>query len=133
MLFDQFDSNNYHVEVSGNITPKFWHGLSFEVGGLQVATKNDVALLNVKSVSCQLSWFDLALGHYKIKRVALSDVEIDEKNVINYGLDNLLNWSRVDKSAFNRLHTLTVFGINSVNDDGLYPIRGGVLQMQGNG
>ena len=130
MLFEQFDSNNYHVEVSGKIAPKFWHGLSFEVDGLQVSTKNDVELLHVKSLSCQLSWFDLAFGNYKIKRMALNDVEINEKNIMNYGMDNLLNWSQVDKSAFNRLHTLTIFGINSVDDESLYPISDGILQIE---
>ncbi len=133
MLFDQFDSNNYHIEVGGKITPKFWHGLSFEANGLEVSTKNDIPLFEVKTVSCQLSWFDLALGHYKIKRVALNDVTIDEKNVMEYGLDNLLNWSQIDKSSFSRMNILTVFGINSVNDKDLYPIHDGVLQIDKNG
>ena len=28
MIVDQFDSKNYHVQIDGNVSPKFWHGLS---------------------------------------------------------------------------------------------------------
>ncbi|MBP9742934.1 MAG: AsmA family protein [Burkholderiales bacterium] len=133
MLYDQFDRNNYHVDIKGKIAPKFWHGLSFEVTDLHVSNKKDIELLRVKTANCQLSWLDLVIAHYKIRRMALNDVDIYEKNIINSGIDNLLNWSIIDKSSFNRLTSLSVFNINSIDRDAPYPIRNGLIQIDQSG
>ena len=133
MLFEQFDSNNYHVEVRGKITPKFWHGLSFEVNDLEISTTEDVPLVHIKMANCQLSWLDLVVARYKIRRMALNDVDINEKNILNYGFNNLLNWSRMDNSALNHLRNISVFGVNSVDKGAPYPIRDGLLTIDQSG
>lgn len=129
MLIDQFDSNNYHVEVRGKIIPKMWHGLSLEFNDLEISTNKDVTLFHVKTANCQLSWLDLVFAHYKIKRMALNDVDIYEKNIWEYGLDNLLNWSHMDKSSFNKLSNLSIFDVNSVDESAPYPIHDGLLTI----
>ncbi|MDQ5921429.1 MAG: AsmA protein [Pseudomonadota bacterium] len=129
MLYDQFDRNSYHVDVRGKITPKLWHGLSFEVNDLHISNNKDIELLRVKEATCQLSWLDLVVAHYKIRRMALNDVDVYENNVINSGLSNLLNFSSTDKSSFNRLKSLSVFNINSIDKDAPYPIRGGLVKI----
>lgn len=130
MLYDQFDNNNYHVEVMGKIVPRFWHGLSLEVNDLGVSTNKDIELLHIKTANCQLSWLDLVFARYKIKRMALNDVDINEKNIREYGLNNLLTMPNLGKSTFSRLNNMSIFGINSIDKDAPYPIKDGLFTIE---
>ena len=109
MLYTQFDNNTYHVDVNGTIVPRFWHGLSIEVNDLVLATNDENQLLHIKSANCQLSWLDLVFAHYKIKRLALNDVDINEKNIKDYGINNLLTFSESGKSTFSSLDNISIF------------------------
>lgn len=129
MLFEQFDNKSYHVTVTGEISPKLWHGLSFEVKGMEIATSTDIPLLQVKTLKCQLSWFDLALGRYRVKRMSLADVTLNEKNLNDYGINNLINSSQIDNSAFSNLKIFYVNNITSIADEDLYPIKNGNLSL----
>ena len=123
MLYSEFDNNDYNVVVNGAITPRFWHGLSLEVDDLVVATNKDIELLHIKKADCQLSWIDLVFAHYKIKQISLNDVEVFQKNISDYGLDNLLSMPSMGKSAFNHLENISIYDINSVDTNISYPIK----------
>ncbi len=130
MLYTEFDNNNYHVEVNGTIIPQFWHGLSLEVNDLDVATNNDSELMHIKTANCQLSWIDLVFARYKIKRLDLNDVNINENNIRKYGLSNLLTIPSSGGSAFSRLDNVSIFGINSDDLNAPYPIKDGLFTVQ---
>lgn len=129
MLYTKFDNNLYHLEVNGTITPRFWHGLSLEINNLVVATNNKNQLLHIKSAYCQLSWFDLVFAHHKIKRLALDNVDINEKNINRYDLNNLLTFTKSGKSIFSSLDNISIFGINSSDINASYPIKDGLLTV----
>ena len=129
MLYTQFDNNTYHVDVNGTIVPRFWHGLSIEVNDLVLATNDENQLLHIKSANCQLSWLDLVFAHYKIKRLALNDVDINEKNIKDYGINNLLTFSESGKSTFSSLDNISIFGINSSDTNASYPIKDGIFTI----
>jgi hypothetical protein len=130
MLYTEFDNNNYHVEVNGAIIPRFWHGLSLEVNDLAVATNNNSELMHIKTANCQLSWVDLVFARYKIKRLDLNDVNINENNIRKYGLSNLLTIPDSGSSAFSRLDNVSIFGINSNDKNAPYPIKDGLFTIQ---
>ena len=130
MLYTEFDNNNYHLEVNGTIIPQFWHGLSLEVSNLDVATNNNSELMHIKTANCQLSWIDLVFARYKIKRLNLNDVDINENNILQYGISKLLTISSSGSSAFSRLDNFSIFGINSNDKNAPYPIKDGLFTVQ---
>lgn len=132
MIVDQFDSS-YLVEVNGQVKPKFWHGLSLEISNISISTKDDVPLINIKSTSCQLSWLNLALGQYKVKRLALNGVDFNENNMANYQMGNLINLSNIPNSAFASLSSVDIYGIRTVGEQQTYRISDGVLKLKQSG
>ncbi len=129
MLYTEFDNNNYHVEVNGTIVPQFWHGLSLEVNSLNVVTNNS-ELMHIRTANCQLSWIDLVFARYKIKRLDLNDVQINENNIREYGVSNLLTIPSSGGSALSHLDSVSIFGINSNDKNAPYPIKNGLFTVQ---
>ncbi|MFN7095521.1 MAG: hypothetical protein ACK4M7_09165, partial [Burkholderiales bacterium] len=129
MIIDQV-ANKYQVEVNGKVIPKFWHGLSLEIDDVMVSTQSDARLLHIDTINCQMSWLDLAVGNYRVKRIALNGVKINEKNAMNYGLDNLLNLSNAHNFVFSDLRSLAVYGIQTEGDSLAYKINDGTLKIQ---
>jgi len=130
MLYDQYNNKNYYIQVEGPIMPRFWHGLSFEAQKIHVVTNNNIELMNIKTLSCQLSWLDLIRAKYKIKRISLNDVDIYEQNILNFGVKNLLNWANMDKSALIGLKNFGIYNIKSSEESAPYPIVDGTLQIE---
>lgn len=133
MIIDQFDNNNYNVAVVGNVTPKLWHGLSLEINNIDVSNKQYQKLMTIKHFNCQLSWFALALGQYNIKKIALDDVELDQTNVIKYGLNNLVNLSKNNNTRFFGISEIAASGIHSVDSGDLSTISDGSLKLYRDG
>lgn len=128
MIIDQFD-NNYHVSVQGNVRPKFWHGLSLEVNDLEIETRFDKELLHINSMSCQLSWIDLAVGVYRVKKIALKGVDIEESNIMDYGIKNLFNLANLHYSTFAWLKSIEVFDIRTIGNKQPYKISSGSFKV----
>ena len=82
MIIQQFNTSNYKVEVLGRVIPKFWHGFSLELGEILVST-NNTKLFDMSNISCQLSWYDLLRGKYKIKRLEINGADIYRDNLLN--------------------------------------------------
>jgi hypothetical protein len=130
MIVDQFDSKNYHIEIGGHVSPKFWHGLSLGFSDVMVQTKNYSNLLVIKDMSCQLSWLDLVFAQYKISRAALTGVDIDEANIRKNGIISIFNVSKQNKGIFDRLTTIEIYKINTVNKNPEYKISDGAIQIK---
>lgn len=133
IIIDQFDGKNYHVAISGQIKPKLWHGLSVEIENIAIATKSDAPLVNIRTTSCQLSWFDLAWGHYKIKRLSLNGVDINGNNALSYGISNLLNFSNTHSSSFNHLRMINIYNIHTTGKNLAYNISDGTIKVRQQG
>ncbi|MCC2625214.1 MAG: hypothetical protein K0R14_1087 [Burkholderiales bacterium] len=134
LIIEQFDSNNYHVEVVGHVAPKFWHGLSLGFEDVEVATKSYDPLFKIKYMNCQLSWFDLVFARYKVRRMALNDVEINEANIFKKASNgNMFNLSNTRGDVFSRITKFDVYGIHSVGNNNLYKLSEGSIKIRGFG
>lgn len=134
LIIEQFDSKNYHVEVVGHVVPKFWHGLSLGFQDVEVDTKDYDTLFKIKNMSCQLSWFDLVFARYKVRRMALNDVEVDEKNILqNANTGNIFNFSNARADVFSRITIFDVYGIHAAPNKALYKISDGSIKIRGSG
>ena len=131
-ILDQFDNKNYHVEIAGYIAPKLWHGMSLDLTGIIVTAKNDDKLIQIKNISCKLSWLNLVIGRYRVKRIAINGVELEQKNLIHYGFTNFLNMSNDGNSLFSNLDRMDVYGVNTIGP-AIYPINDGMFKIQQNG
>lgn len=131
LIIEQFDSNNYHVEVVGHVSPKFWHGLSLGFQDVEVDTKDYDTLFKIRNMSCQLSWFDLVFARYKVRRVALNDVEINEENILkNANTGNIFNFSNARRDVFSRITIFDVYGIHAVGNKILYKLSDGSIKIR---
>lgn len=131
LIIEQFDSNNYHVEVVGHVAPKFWHGLSLGFEDVEVDTKSYDPLFKIKDMNCQLSWLDLVFARYKVRRMALNNVEINEANIIKKAnTGNMFNLSNTRSDAFSRITKFDVYGIHAVGDNILYKLSDGSIKIR---
>ena len=108
MLIQQFNTDNYIVVINGDVFPKTWHGLSLELSNLVIKDKENQELIEIKNVSCQLSWLDLIVGSYKVKRLSLNGVQLDNNRIEKTNLYKLLNFSQVHNSVFRDLKYLNL-------------------------
>ena len=106
MLIQQFNTENYIVNINGGVFPKTWHGLSLE-----------------------LSWFDLIIGKYKVKRLSLNGVLLNNNGIQNTDLHKLLKFSKTNNSVFSDLQYLNFYNINSKNGGCKYKITNGALEI----
>ncbi|MCC2644270.1 MAG: hypothetical protein K0R94_48 [Burkholderiales bacterium] len=131
LIIEQFDSNNYHVEVVGHVSPKFWHGLSLGFRDVEVDTKSYDPLVKIKDMNCQLSWLDLVFARYKVRRMALNDVEIHEANLIKKtNLGNMFNLSNARRNFFSRITTFDVYGIHTAGDQVINKVSDGSIKIR---
>lgn len=131
-IIDQFDNKNYNVEIYGGIVPKIWHGMSLDISGVLITTKNANELIRIRRMSCKLSWLDLVIGRYNVNRVAIKGMEVNEDSLKHYGIPNLLNISNKQNSFFN-IEQLEIYNIDSVGKNVLYPISDGTIQVEEDG
>lgn len=131
LIIEQFDSNNYHVEVVGHVSPKFWHGLSLGFEDVEVDTKNYDSLFKIKDMNCQLSWLDLVFARYKVRRMALNEVEINEVNLLKKAnTGNIFNLSNTKRDVFSRITMFDVYGIHTVGNASLKVSDGSIKIRQ---
>jgi uncharacterized protein involved in outer membrane biogenesis len=132
-IINQFDDKVYNVEIDGQIVPKPWHGMSLDLNRVVITTKRNVQLVEIKRMSCKMSWLGLIFGKYKVKRVAIDGMDINQGNLKQYGVSNLLNLSNAKDSLFSDMERVDIYGINSVEKDLIYPIRDGSFKIEHNG
>lgn len=135
LIVEQFDINNYHANVVGHVSPKFWHGLSLDFKDVEVDTKDYDTLFKIKNMSCQLSWLDLVFARYKVRRMALNDVEINEANLLknNANIGNLFNLSNQRRDVFSRITLFNVYGIHAASGQIPYRFSDGAIKITQSG
>lgn len=129
IIIQQFDSKNYNVEILGMVRPKFWHGLSFELDNMLISNKGHEELLGLKTINCQLSWFNLIAGQYRVKRISINGVNVKQEVVDQDGLANLINFSNTDQVFFSSLSNIIISNISMFGTNVKYPIKNGTIKI----
>lgn len=120
MIVSQVNNKDYSVKIDGTIEPRSWHGLSLFIADLTVLDKHSNKIIHVNTANCQLSWLDLIVGHYRIRRIALNGLTVFQNNLdTNYA--DLINYDNLSHSEFKDLKHLTIsnFTIENANGDAL--------------
>lgn len=129
MVISQFNNENYSVIIDGNVEPRSWHGLSLFISDLTVEDKQKHKVLHVNTANCQLSWLDLIVGHYSIRRVALNGLTFFQNNLEKSNYSNLLNYQTLTHSEFKNLTNFSISNLAIINGDGDYLIKDAGLRV----
>jgi len=129
IVISQFDKQNYSVLVNGAVEPRSWHGLSLFISDLTVFDKQNHKILHINTANCQLSWPDLIIGHYKVKRIAFNGVTFYQPSVSNYNYATIFDYKVIANSEFNNLNSLSITNLNLIESDTNYIIRDANLQL----
>ena len=112
MVISQFNNENYSVVIDGNVEPRSWHGLSLFISDLTVEDKQKHKVLHVNTANCQLSWLDLIVGNYRVRRVALNGLTFFQNNLEKSNYSNLLNYQTLTHSEFKNLTNFSLLELN---------------------
>jgi hypothetical protein len=113
----QFNNNDYKVEIRGNVLPKLWHGLSFAI--------NDIILINktipkdqiyIKNFTCNISWLYLVLAKYKILRISINGININQDNLANLYVKNIVNLDNKVNSFLQSVNYIQIDDLNLINN-----------------
>lgn len=131
-IINQFDNKIYNVEIDGMVVPKLWHGMSLDLSGIILTTKNDAQVLKIHNMSCKLSWLNLILGRYRVNRISINGLDVHEENLLQNGLNNLLNISTKNNLLFSNIEVVDIYGVDSVGK-AIYPVNDGTLKIEQDG
>ncbi len=131
IVISQFNNQNYAVVINGSVEPRSWHGLSLFIADLTVEDKNHRKILHINTANCQLSWPDLIIGHYKVKRIAFNGVTFYQANINKVNYANLLDYGTIAKSEFSNLTNFSITNLNLVESEDKYIIRDANLRVSG--
>lgn len=123
MIVSQINNKNYSVQINGNVEPRSWHGLSLYIADLTVFDKSNNKVIHVNTTNCQLSWLDLIVGHYNIRRVAMNGLTVYQNNVDANNYSDLFNYDEVSHSEFKNLKRISISNLTIVNNNGSYLIK----------
>ena len=125
----QFNTNDYDIKINGHITPELWHGLSIKIHSILVTTKDHRELFHIGSMNCQFSWINVVFGRYQLRRISINDVDLYEKNLLNYNLHNLFDAKHFNLSKLGALNYLEINDIHSVGTTTPYQFDDGNLKI----
>lgn len=129
IVISQFDKQNYSVQINGEVEPRSWHGLSLFISDLTVFDKKNQKILHINTANCQLSWPDLIVGKYKVRRIAFNGVTFYQSALKNSNYANIFDYNAIANSEFNTLNTLSVTNLNLIESSTTYIIRDANLQL----
>lgn len=115
MVISQINNKNYTVQIGGSVEPRSWHGMTLFVSDLTVLDKSNHKILHVNTAKCQLSWPNLILAKYKIRRVALNGLTFYQGNIEKNGITNLINYDNLGNSEFSGLKQLNVTNLTVID------------------
>lgn len=115
MIVSQINSKDYSVKIGGTIEPRSWHGLSLFIADLTVFDKKNQKVLHINTSNCQLSWLDLIVGHYRIRRIAMNGLTVFQNNVEPSNYSDLINYDNLAKSEFRDLKRISVSNLTILN------------------
>jgi len=128
-ILTQFNTHDYDIKINGHITPELWHGLSIKIHSILVTTKDNRELLHIGSMNCQFSWVNVIFGRYQLRRISINDVDLYEKNLLNYNLNNLFDAKQFKLALLDELNYLDINDIHSVGNNPPYPFDDGNLKI----
>lgn len=123
MIVSQINNKNYSVQINGSIEPRSWHGLSLYIADLTVFDKSNNKVLHINTTNCQLSWLDLIIGNYNIRRVAMNGLTIYQNNVDKNNYSDLFNYEEVAHSEFKDIKRVSISNLTIVNNRGDYLMK----------
>lgn len=129
-LEEQFNNNDYQIIIKGNVLPKLWHGLSLGVNDIVLINKKDSQdKIYIKNFSCNMSWFYLIIAKYKIVRISVNSVILDQTNLSNLKINQIINFQDTSKLF---IHSVDYFQIDNIilNANGKAIIENGVLKIK---
>lgn len=129
MVISQFNNENYSVVIDGNVEPRSWHGLSLFISDLTVEDKKKHKVLHVNTANCQLSWLDLIVGHYRVRRLALNGLTFYQNNVAKSNYNDLFNYKTINNSEFKNLTTFSISNLAIINSDSSYLMKDAGLRV----
>ena len=129
MVIDQFNSQNYSVVINGTVEPRSWHGLSLFISDLTVEDKFQHKVMHINTANCQLSWLDLIVAHYRIRRVALNGLTLYQNAMKKGNYVNLLNYQAISHSEFKKLMKLSVTNFNWMDTESNFIVKDASLQL----
>lgn len=131
MVISQFNNKNYAVIINGTVEPRSWHGLSLFISDLTVQDDAHHEALHINTANCQLSWLDLIVGHYKVRRIALNGVTFFQPEDKSSKYADLLDYDSIAHSEFGNLQTLSITNLNWVESQEQYIIRDASMSLTG--
>ncbi len=129
LIISQFSNSRFHLEIKGKIIPQFWHGLSLKVFDLQVVTNDNVRLMNISTLNCQMSWIGLIGANYQIKRISLNNVHFYENNILNSKILSILDAKDNSFKFLSQLTNIQIDGLSSIDENVPYIIKNGVIKF----
>ncbi|AUR53081.1 AsmA family protein [Aquella oligotrophica] len=129
IVISQFDKQNYSVQIDGTVEPRSWHGLSLFISDLTVFDKRNQKILHINTANCQLSWPELIIGRYKVKRIAFNGVTFYRDALKSTNYATLFDYNTIANSEFSNLNSLSVTNLNLIESAATYIIRDANLQL----
>lgn len=131
IVTSQFDKQNYTVKIDGTVEPRSWHGLSLFISDLTVVDKKNQKILHINTANCQLSWPDLIIGKYKVRRIAFNGVTFYQSALRSSNYANIFDYNAIANSEFNNLNSLSITNLNLIESSNTFIIRDANLQLYG--
>lgn len=117
LITKQINSKDYVVSIDGGIEPRSWHGLSLHIANISIYDKEKDKVMHINAVNCQLSWLDLIIGHYKIRRIAFNGLTMYSGNIDNKSYNNLINYDGLKDSELNKLKNIYISNFTVINSE----------------
>lgn len=127
MIVSQINNQNYSVKIDGTIEPRSWHGLSLFIADLTVFDKLNNKAIHINTTNCQLSWLDLIVGHYRIRRIAMNGLTVFQNSVDKHDYSDLINYDSLAHSEFKNLKKLSISNLTLISKNGDYLIKDATL------
>lgn len=128
MVINQFNNQNYSVVINGSVEPRSWHGLSLFISDLTVEDKSKHKVLHVNTANFQLSWLDLIVGHYRVRRAALNGLTYYQGNA-NTNYNDLFNYQKIASSEFKNLTHVSMNNFTVLNNAGVFILKDASLKI----
>ncbi len=129
MVINQFNNKNYSVVINGSVEPRSWHGLSLFISDLTVEDKAKHKVLHVNTANFQLSWLDLIVGHYRVRRAALNGLTYYQGDSKQTNYTELLNYQNIAHSEFKNITHLSVSNFTVMNHSGTFILKDAALRI----
>lgn len=123
LITSQINSANYVVEINGDIEPRSWHGLSLYIADISIYDRNHIKIMHINAVNGQLSWLDLIIGQYKIRRIAFNGLTMYSGNIDKKSYSELINYNGIRNSELSKLKNISVSNFTVINSEGENVLR----------